>query len=382
LLRFRTIHRKRKYLTGIMSNEHMSKPRVSGHRLWIPECPHLSPELREVLALPPIDPAGPELEALYQAIRPLLGEFFGTSQTMILVHGNPPIVREALIANLVQDKVLHFITGQDSDSWYRSSSSLGKSALKIKIPTGRAVEPAGATALMAQIPEVEAVVLVHAEASTSIMNPVRELSPIFRQNGRQLLIVDATYSALTTELSFDRDHIDAMVIGSVAFGLPPGFCLVVLSYKAFDQMEQVEKKGHAFDFSRLASHMGPSWEDGGPHLPSIFTLATQLQRIKREGLPERISRHWRLAAKARAFAKENFELVSAEGYGAYGLTTIKTTSDFDLSRLHRLLKSKGAIVGRGRGQLADSSFRISHSHDTSFIELEALLDIIAEEINC
>lgn len=311
----------------------------------------------------------------------MLGSFLGTSQTMILVNGNPPSVREALVQNLVRDRVLHFVTGADSEAWYESSAALGKQALRIKIPTGQAVTPSGATALMGQAPQVDAVALMHSEASTGVMNPIRELAPILRQSTEQLLVVDATYSAFTTELSFDRDHIDAMVIGSVAFGLPPGFCLVLLSYRAMERIEVVENRGYAYDFKRLAEEFGPSWQDAGPPLPFIFALATQLQSIKKEGLPERISRHWRLAAKARAFARESFDLVAAEGYGAYGITTVKTPPEFDLARLHNFLKSRGAIIGRGRGELADCSFRISHSHETSFVELEGLLDAIAEEIS-
>ncbi|MDF1663622.1 MAG: aminotransferase class V-fold PLP-dependent enzyme [Planctomycetota bacterium] len=356
-------------------------PQSNGHRLWIPEWPHLSPTLREVFSLPPIDPTGSELQALYQAIRALLGAFLGTSQTMIMVNGNPPAIREALINNLVHDKVLHFVTGEDSELWHRSSEAIGKQALKIKIPTGQAITASGATALMGQAPQVDAVALMHSEASTGIMNPIRELAPILRQNTEQLLVVDATYSAFTTELSFDRDHIDAMVIGSVAFGLPPGFCMVVLSYRAMERIESVENRGYAFDFKRLASEFAPSWQDCGPSLPAIFALATQLQAIKKEGLAERISRHWRLAAKARAFAREAFEVVAAEGYGAYGLTVVKTQPDFDLERLHKFLKSRGAVIGRGRGEFSDCSFRISHTHETSFIELEELLDAIAEEVS-
>jgi aspartate aminotransferase-like enzyme len=357
------------------------KTQNTGHRFWVPEWPQLSQESRDILSLPPLDPAGPELQALYQAIRALLGKFLGTSQTMFLVNGSVPIVREAVISNLVRDKVLHFVTGEDSDTWQKSSAALGKQALRIKIPTGQAVEPSGATALMGQVPAVDAVALVHAEGSTGVLNPIRELAPILRQSTEQLLILDATYSALTTELNFDRDHIDAMIIGSVAFGLPPGFCVVVLSYRAMERCEQVENKGWAFDFLRLSQSFAPAWQDCGPNQGMLFALATQLRHIEKEGLAERVSRHWRLAAKARAFAQESFELVSAEGYGAYGLTVIKVKKGFDLARLHQFLKSQGAVVGRGRGELADCSFRISHSHNTSFIELEALLDAIAEDVS-
>jgi len=349
-------------------------------RLWTPEQPEVAEELRQIMAMPGVDPSGPAFAGLLAALRPLLGRLLGTSSSIFLVSGSVAAVRESLIRSLVGERLLHLVTGPDSAAWHKGSVALGREALRIGIPEGQAARAEGVRAALQTAGAVEAVALCHVEAASGVLNPLRELSAVLAGEGQPLLLVDATYSITNTELAFDRDRIDGLVAGSIGFGLPPGLVLVVLSHRALERAEAVEHRGHALDWLRRAD-LGASEqsleEPASP--PLVMALGAQLRRLELETQAARFERYWRLSALARAFAKETFELGCEDGYGAYGLTCIRVPEGFDLEALHEALRRRGAVLGRGRGSQGARSFRIAHSGDTSLAELERLLDAIGAE---
>lgn len=346
-------------------------------RSWSPYLPNLSPAVQAALGFPCLDPRGPEIARLLDELRPRLCERLGTSATILLLPAALPQVREAVIRNCVRESVLHFVTGPDSQDWFECSQALGKQAMKIKLPAGQAVEPEAASQFFSKDPGVDAVALLHVEPGTGAQHALRELSPILRSEDR-LLLVDGSHSFLSSDFGFDRDRIDVFFCGSQVFGLPEGLTMVALSMRALDAIEANGHRGHALDFLKL-SQSGQLIDPA--HAPSsqlLMALAVCLKTIDAETWAQWENRHWRLAALARAFAKEHFELASKDGYSAYSLTCIKVPEGFPLAAFHAQLRAAGFVLGEGRGELKDSSFTIGHSGRSQLTDLEAFLNYLSE----
>jgi alanine-glyoxylate transaminase / serine-glyoxylate transaminase / serine-pyruvate transaminase len=348
-------------------------------RLWIPEQPESSPELSRALCMSPVDPCGAGFDALSRTLHDRLRALVGTSGAVTLVSGAVEDARAGLTAALGDGPLLHFVTGPDSERWAETSRGDGLASRAVRLPFGQTLKPEAFGAVLERMPEASTLAFAQVEAASAAMAPLRELAPVHMVGPDRMILVDATYAATTTELNMDRDRIDALVVGAVGFGLPPGLCLIAVSQRAIARLEQ--------GASRVARELAlrcrgvEGWLGyEPPGQPLLFALAAQLRGIEQEGFTARETRHWQLAARVRAFAKEQLEQVSEDGYSAYSLSCLRVPEGFDLDGMHAWLAQRGVALGRGRGAEAARTFRIRHSGDTTMEEVEGLLDLLAEAV--
>lgn len=339
-------------------------------QLWTPDYPRLTPALRQVLALPPIDPAGPELARLTDYIRAALGRILGTSGAILILPSTVQAARAALVQACPGGRVLHFVTGPDSEAWSRSSAAANKELLRIRIPEGKAVEGPGAAQVFKQAGELDVLALNHVEAATGALSPLREITPLLLPAHRPRVLLDASGSVLTCEIQMDRDGIDGLVAGSLGFGIPPGLCVIALGPELLQAIADDPKPSGLAAMAKT-ERLLPA--DEPPCLPLVMALGAALRTAEETHLAELYHRQWQLAARARAFAKEHFALASEDGYTAYGFTCIKTAK---APAILAAARQRGFILGPGQGAMAAESFRLGHRPDVSLEELDAILDEI------
>jgi aspartate aminotransferase-like enzyme len=343
-------------------------------RSLIPDAPLLSETALAAMSLP-MTSYDRSLSALLEGLRPELAQIFGSSQSILILPAGPELVQEAALREWGIKKSLHFITGSRSERWHSAAQSIGAQAAAVRIPLGAVVAPAGIPSLLERDADWQAVALAHAEESSGVLNPIREISLAIRARSEALVLCDATASASSTDLSFDRDRIDIMIAGAAAFGLPTSLSLLVLSHRAAEALLASPGASALRLKDRLQSGRHGVLP-GDPHATSILALAAALREISQEGLAHRISRHWRLAARVRAFAREGFSMLAAEGYCAYSLTSLRVPEGFDTRALIERARAQGILLALGR---EPEVLIFGHSHDLSLEELEGILDVLARE---
>jgi alanine-glyoxylate transaminase/serine-glyoxylate transaminase/serine-pyruvate transaminase len=94
----------------------------------------------------------------------------------------------------------------------------------------------------------------------------------------------------------------------------------------------------------------------------ILALRASLEKLKQEGLAQRIARYRRVARAVRAgLAAMGFELLVKDEWAATGITAVKPPAGLDLGEIQaHLLEHHNIAIARGGGEWSDVVLRIGH----------------------
>ncbi|MGL4879426.1 pyridoxal-phosphate-dependent aminotransferase family protein, partial [Paraclostridium dentum] len=247
-----------------------------------------------------------------------------------------------------------------------------------KVDLGSAINPKMVDEVLAT-GKYDLIAVTHNETSTGVKNPIEEIGEIVKKYNDIVYCVDAVSSAGGMKIEVDKIGID-IIITSVqkALGLPPGMAICTLSEKAIQRAKKVPCRGVYFDllamyeYSIKKNHQYPST----PSLSHMFALDYQLDRILKEGLDNRYSRHEDMAKLVRKWSKKHFEIFTDENYLSNTLTVIKNTKSISVFNLNMKLQELGFEIANGYGDLKEKTFRISHMGDYTVEDITELLNVI------
>jgi len=173
--------------------------------------------------------------------------------------------------------------------------------------------------------------------------------------------------------------LDVVVTSSQkCFALPPGLAFAAVSDRALERARSISHRGWYFDFLLLERYITQNTTPATPAISLLFALEAQLQRMTAEGLESRFARHARMAARAQAWAAEQFTLFAAEGFRSKTLTAIHNTRQIDIPALNAHLSAHGMAIANGYGPLKGKTFRIGHMGEIQPADLETLFAHIDE----
>src|SRR5262249_47757042 len=152
-----------------------------------------------------------ETVAICRKLRPL----FRTSATALWETAPATALMEASIRNLVRSRVLHMTCGAFSERWAQISQACGKEVVTAPAPWAESNEPEALRAALRQQGPFDAVAITHNETSTGVINPLRELCVVAREEAPEtLILVDVVTSLAGAELEFDAWGIDCAFAGT------------------------------------------------------------------------------------------------------------------------------------------------------------------------
>ncbi len=187
---------------------------------------------------------------LYRQSQPVLRQMAGTLRPVYLAPCSSWGMMEAALRNLVPPggRVLNCCCAAFSDRWHAVARSCAFHAEKISVEWGRPIE-AEARRQALQAAKYDLVTLVHAETSTGVLNPLRELAWVAAEFEDVLLAVDAVSSYSAVELEMDSWGVDVLLAGvQKALALPPGMAVCAVSKRALERARFIEGRGFYFDF--------------------------------------------------------------------------------------------------------------------------------------
>jgi alanine-glyoxylate transaminase/serine-glyoxylate transaminase/serine-pyruvate transaminase len=233
----------------------------------------------------------------------------------------------------------------------------GATVERIEVPWGRAVDPTDVgRALSARRADV--VAIVHAETSTGVRNPVREVAALARERDA-LVVVDAVTSLGAMPVDVAGWDLDACFSCSQkGLGAPSGLAPVVFSPRAIER--RVACRSFYFDLALLEDY----WLRGKYHhtisAPLVYALATALTEVEDEGLDARWARHDEThQALVEALSRHGLSLLPdpADRLWSLNAVTIPAGAD-DAAVRARLLSEFGIEIGAGLGPLAGRIWRV------------------------
>lgn len=319
---------------------------------------------------------------LYASLVPRLQKVFRTQGDVLVATGSATLVMESAVVSTVSDEVLNLTCGAFSERWHTICRDLGKSADRVEVPWGRAVDPELVRGALRR-KKYEAVTMAHSETSTGVLNPIREIAAVVREESDALILVDTVSSLAGAPVEVDDWGLDVVLASTQkAMAVPPGLTLFSLSERAAERSAGVANRGFYTDFLRYRDNHLKSSTVTTPAVSVFYALDRQLDVILEEGLEARWERHAALQAMTAKWGRtKGIEYASEEGYRSPTISCLRSPATLEAPELVAALAERGFVVGGGYGRWKPQTFRIGHMGEVRGRDLERLFATLSEIID-
>ena len=328
------------------------------------------PRVLEALSRPPVGYLDPELFALLAKIEDGLRGLFQTQNAYTIpLTGTGMAGMEFCLDNLIEpgETVVVAVNGFFGARMVQVAERFGANLVRVDFPWGTPVEPARVREACEDAGNVTLLCCVHAETSTGVENPAREIGQIARDFDA-LFVLDVVTSLGGIAVQTDEWNVDAAYGATQkCVGAPPGLSPVTLSDKAWNKIQSrtTPVPDWFFDAKLLNDYYfttPPAYHHTVP-VNLYYALDEALCQIHEETLPTRFIRH-----------KENADLLWQElesldkGFAPLApaecrlptLNAVRLPDGFgdEAALRSRLLTDYGIEIGGGFGDLKGKLWRV------------------------
>jgi alanine-glyoxylate transaminase/serine-glyoxylate transaminase/serine-pyruvate transaminase len=188
----------------------------------------------------------------------LLRYVFGTKNHMTIpVSGTGTAGMECSICNIVErgDDVITCVNGFFGERMREMVSRCGGTPIKVEAEWGKIIEKEDVEKALSES-DAKVVTIVHAETSTGILQPLKEISTVVDEYDA-LLVVDAVASLGGCELDVDKYGLDLCFSASQkCLSCPPGLAPITVSDNAMEEIRNRKTKVQSwyFDLSTIEDY--------------------------------------------------------------------------------------------------------------------------------
>ena len=345
----------------------------------------MSPRVMEALARPMLSHLDPEFIEIMDEVRARLTRVFQApaGSFAFAVSGTGTAAMETAVANLVAPgtRVLSLVSGYFADRLAQMSARYGADVTRVDAAWGKAIDPEQVRQALAAS-RADIVTIVHAETSTGVLNPVKEVAAIARAHGA-LVIVDAVTSLGGMPLDVAGWDLDVVYSCSQkCLGAPSGMSPIVFSPRALGR--RVACRSFYFDVSLLEDYWLRRKYHHTMSASLVYALREALARVEEEGLVARWARHEKNHLSfARGLEGIGLSLFPAPADRLWTLNAVSVPDGVDDAAVRKhLLQHFNIEIGAGLGPLAGKVFRIGLMGTSSSQELvDLLLGALEQAVN-
>jgi len=354
-----------------------------------PSC--VPPAVYQALARPTIGHLDPDFIAIMDAIGDQLRTLMRTSNaTTLPISGTGSAGMEACFANLIEtgDRVLVLVNGVFGKRMMDVADRMGATVDALEFEWGTPVR-VDAVAEKLEQQRYELVAVVHAETSTGVANPVREIGQRVREAGA-LQLVDAVTSLGGMAVDVDDWGVDALYSGTQkCLSCPPGLAPITISDRAMEKVRSRATKVRSWylDLTLICGYWAEAGRKRAYHhtapINMLYGLHAALAEVLDEGLDAVFARH-RAAhdSLVAGLDRLGLEMLVEPAARLPMLNAVKIPEGVDEAAVRKTLLIDHAIeIGAGLGPLAGKVWRIGLMGHTARAEnVERLLDALAQSL--
>jgi alanine-glyoxylate transaminase / serine-glyoxylate transaminase / serine-pyruvate transaminase len=266
---------------------------------------------------------------------------------------------EAAVANLTtpRRRVLAIVTGYFGDRLAQMFERYGATVTRLDVEWGRACDPTAVERALGAA-QADIVAAVHAETSTGVLNPIKEISMLAGHAGA-LTVIDAVTSLGGMPLQTEAWDIDVCYSCSQkGLGAPSGLAPVSFSARALSK--KVASRSFYFDLALLEDYWVRRRYHHTISAPLVYAVREALAVVEQEGLDDRWTRHRRNhLALAAGLDALGLSLLPPIGERLWTLNAIRVPDGIDEAIVRRRLLDEFSIeIGAGLGPLAGRIWRV------------------------
>ncbi len=280
------------------------------------------------------------------------------------------------VQNCCDEKAFHFVNGNFSKLFSEISKANGKKVFLDEVNEGE----------LNDFPSVEIdkeidfISITHNETSAGVMCQLKEIAFVREKNPDSILAIDITSSAGAIQFDFALADIWLFSVQK-CLGLPSGLGILVLSPRAVEKSNELDLRNKSragiFTFERLRAKMIDKYQTfSTPNVLGIFLLSKIFSRNLENGGMERIQEE--MKQKEEIFTKfvENNESVNFFVKDLLNRSNtvfcIESSKD-TIMKLHKECREKGFLLGKGYGDLKETTIRIANFPAISVLDMENLV---------
>ncbi len=316
----------------------------------------------------------PEFINLMDSVADMLRQVFGAQEGFTLpVSGTGSAGMEAGLANLLEPGDLAVVAahGFFGDRLTDIAARQGATVVQVNTDWGSVIDPQAVEEELNKHPKVKLLAVVHAETSTGVLQPLRELSDLAHSHDA-LFLVDAVTSLGGNPVDVDEMAIDYCYSATQkCLGAPPGLAPVILSAQASRVIEERTEPPRSWylDLGLLQRYWAGGTRVYHHTAPTtmIYALREALRMVLEEGLENRYARHQHNGRAFRSGLEAlGMQMLVPEASCTYQLVSVLVPDGVDDVALRgRLLKDYNVEIGGGLGQLRGKIWRVGLMGESS-----------------
>lgn len=339
------------------------------HFLQIPGPTNVPDRVLRAMDMPTIDHRGPEFAELGLAVLAGMREMFATKGDVVIFPSSGTGAWEAAIVNVLKvgDRVLMYETGQFATLWRDMAGRMGLDVEFVPGDWRRGIDPADVERRLTADSEhkFKAVMIVHSETSTGLINRIGEIRAAIDRAGHPALFMVDTISSLgSVDYRHDEWGVDVTVAGSQkGLMLPPGLGFNAMSTKAVAAAKVGGMHRSYWDWHAMLAMSATGFFPYTPATNLLYGLREAIAMLREEGMANVFARHRRHGEAARAAVRAwGLELLINDPRDfSPVLTAILVPQGSDADAVRRvILEHFDMSLGAGLGKVKGTVFRVGH----------------------
>jgi alanine-glyoxylate transaminase / serine-glyoxylate transaminase / serine-pyruvate transaminase len=337
---------------------------------------NIHPRVQMAMLEPMVGHLDPYFVGIMENTVKLLRTLFRTENELTFpISGTGSAGMEAAFINFLEpgDVAVIGVNGLFGARMADNAVRCGARVVEVTADWGNIVDPSAVEAALKKEKKVKMVAVVHAETSTGVLQPIKEISRLAKQHNA-LFLVDTVTSLGGAEVAVDDWGADICYSGTQkCISCPPGLAPFTVNKKALDIVKNRGTKVPSWylDLSLLSSYWGSDrfYHHTAP-ISMVYAIYEALRIIMEEGLEERIRRHQTHGDALKAGLEAmGLKLHAQEGHRLSMLTTVKIPAGVDDAKVRKgLLNGFNIEIGGGLGPLKGKVWRIGLMGHTSTAE--------------
>jgi 2-aminoethylphosphonate-pyruvate transaminase len=314
-----------------------------------------------------------------------LGDVADGSYEAVLMQGSGTFAVESVVSSVLprEGKLLVLVNGAYGQRMAKIARTLGIATETLVFPEWRPVDPAETRQALARDAAITHLGTIHCETSTGIMNPVREIGEVVKEQGR-VFILDAMSSFAGMPMAVGGWGIDFLVSSAnkCVQGVP-GFAFVLARGKLLLEAEDGARSVSLDLLSQWEGLEGDGQFRFTPPTHVLLAFWQALQELEQEG--GIVARAARYAANQKVLLEGmkglGFDAYLAPEHQSHIITSFRYPShpNFDFSRFYQRLSQRGFVIYPGKVSDADC-FRIGTIGHLFPEDLQALVAAVRQTL--
>ena len=352
---------------------------------------NVNPRVLQAMSAPLLGHLDPVFLDIMDDVRDMLRIVFKTkNEITIPISGTGSAGMETAIVNVIEpgDTMIVGINGYFGERIAQIGERAGATVARVNAEWGLPLDPDKLNEELKKHKRVKAVAMVHAETSTGVRSPAKEITALAHDHDA-LVIIDTVTSLGGVEVAMDDWDADVSYSGTQkCLGCPPGLAPVTFGHRAEKVISNRKTPVQSWylDTSLLKNY----WSENRAYhhtapISMVYGLREGLRVVLEEGLENRFSRHeYNAAALRKGIEAMGMEMFAQEDARLPTLNTVRIPDGIDDAKVRRSLLTEHNIeIGGGLGPVAGKIWRIGlmgeNSNKEAVVSVLSALEVVLNE---